>query len=169
MTQLKTRLRDGTLVVIRPLDPTDREAYLDLFDGIGAESRYRRFLGPKRQLTAAEVRYFLEVDHHDHEALVAIDVSTGTGLGVARFVRDHVDPGLADSAITVVDAAQGRGVGGALLARLAERAREEGVDRLSADVLQDNRRMVAMLLHRGARPAPGGGAGVRHFELPLNS
>jgi GNAT superfamily N-acetyltransferase len=162
MTQLRTRLRDGTLVVIRPLDPTDREAYLDLFDGIGAESRYRRFLGPKRQLTAAEVRYFLEVDHHDHEALVAIDVSTGTGLGVARFVR-------ADSAITVVDAAQGRGVGGALLARLAERAREEGVDRLSADVLQENRRMVAMLLHRGARPAPGGGAGVRHFELPLNS
>ncbi|MDB5067679.1 MAG: Protein acetyltransferase [Chloroflexi bacterium] len=169
MTQLLTRLRDGTLVVIRPLDPTDREAYLALFDGIGAESRYRRFLGPKRQLTAAEIQYFTEVDHHDHEALVAIDVSFGTGLGVARFVRDRADPGLADGAITVVDAAQGRGVGAALLARLAERAREEGVDRLTADVLQDNRRMVAMLVHRGARPVPGGWAGVRHFELPLDA
>ncbi|HEV7464760.1 MAG TPA: hypothetical protein VGP96_00575 [Candidatus Dormibacteraeota bacterium] len=43
------------------------------------------------------------------------------------------------------------------------------MDRLSADVLQGNRRMVAMLVHRGARPVPGGWAGVRHFELTLNA
>ncbi|HEY2702505.1 MAG TPA: GNAT family N-acetyltransferase [Candidatus Dormibacteraeota bacterium] len=161
------RLRDGTVVVIRPLEPSDRETYLDVFQRIGPESRQRRFLGPKRGLTDAEVRYFLEVDHHDHEALVAVDAVTGRGLAVARYIRDRGDPRAADSAIVVVDAAQGRGLGGLLLARLAERARAEGVERLSADVLDDNRRMVAMLVHRGARSGPGGWPGVRHFEWPL--
>jgi GNAT superfamily N-acetyltransferase len=165
-----TRLADGTAVVIRPLRATDREAYLDTFDRVGGESRYRRFLGAKPLLTAAEIRFFTEVDHHDHEALVAFDASTGRGLGVARFIRDREDPLAADTAITVVDAAQGHGVGGALLTRLAERALEEGVERLLADVLDDNRRMVAMLVHRGARGRTvAGWPGVRHFELPLSA
>jgi GNAT superfamily N-acetyltransferase len=164
-----TRLRDGSAVVIRPLHPSDRDAYLDAFDRVGAESRHRRFLGPKPRLTAAEVRYFTEVDHHDHEALVAVDTVSGRALAVARFIRDREDPRAADAAITVVDAAQGHGLGGALLARLAERAREEGVERLSADVLGENRRMVAMLVHRGGRPGSGGWAGVRHFEIRLSA
>jgi GNAT superfamily N-acetyltransferase len=165
-----TRLADGTAVVIRPLRATDREAYLDTFDRVGDESRYRRFLGAKPRLTPTEVRFFTEVDHHDHEALVAFDAITGRGLGVARFIRDRADPLAADTAITVVDAAQGHGVGGALLTHLAERAREEGVERFLADVLEENRRMVAMLVHRGARGwAVAGWPGVRHFEMPLSA
>jgi GNAT superfamily N-acetyltransferase len=165
-----TRLTDGTTVIIRPLLATDREAYLDTFERVGMESRYRRFFGHKPRLTAAEVRYFTEIDHHDHEALVAFDALSGRGLGVARFVRDRRDPRAADTAITVVDAAQGHGLGGALLERLVERARQEGVERLSGDVLEDNRRMVGMLVHRGARGETAAGwSGVRHFELPLSA
>jgi GNAT superfamily N-acetyltransferase len=164
------RLTDGTPVVIRPLHASDLEAYLETFDRVGFESRYRRFHGAKPRLTAAEVRYYTEVDHHDHEALVAFDALTGRGLGVARFIRDREDPRAADTAITVVDAAQGRGLGGVLLERLAERARQEGVERFCADVLQDNRRMVAMLVHRGARRNPAAGwPGVGHFELQLTA
>ena len=40
-----------------------------------------------------------QVDHHDHEALVAVDVSTGEGIGVARFVR--VGDDVAEPAIVV--------------------------------------------------------------------
>jgi GNAT superfamily N-acetyltransferase len=165
-----TRLTDGTAVVIRPLRASDREAYLDTFERVGDESRYRRFFGAKPRLSPAEVRFFTEIDHHDHEALVAFDALSGRGLGVARFIRDHRDPRTADTAITVVDAAQGHGLGRALLERLAERARQEGVERFSADVLEDNRRMVSMLVHRGAGgESVAGWPGVRHFELPLGA
>ncbi|TMD02564.1 MAG: GNAT family N-acetyltransferase, partial [Chloroflexi bacterium] len=94
----------------------------------------------------------------------------GRGLGVARFIRDRADPSAADTAVTVVDAAQGHGLGGVLLAHLAERAREEGVEHLHADVLEDNRRMLAMLRRRGARPrACPDWAGVRCFDIPLGA
>ena len=39
------------------------------------------------ELTDDIVTYLTDVDHHDHEALAAIDAATGEGVGVARFVR----------------------------------------------------------------------------------
>ncbi|HVS40894.1 MAG TPA: GNAT family N-acetyltransferase [Candidatus Dormibacteraeota bacterium] len=169
MTQ-RVRLRDGSEVVIRPLLPADRDAYLDTVRRVGEESRRRRFLGPKPSLSEAEIRYFVEVDHHDHEALIAFDALTGRGLGVARFIRERRDPSSADSAVTVVDAAQGHGLGGVLLARIAERAREEGVEHLHADVALDNRPMLEMLRHRGARARPcDDWPGVRCFDIPLTA
>jgi GNAT superfamily N-acetyltransferase len=69
------------------------------------------------------------VDHHDHEAIIALDPLTGEGVGVARYVRAGADPEVAEVAVTVVDDWQGRGLGRALLERLAARARREGVRR----------------------------------------
>jgi GNAT superfamily N-acetyltransferase len=167
---LSTRLDDGREVHVRPLRALDRDAYLETFERVGAESRYLRFFGPKPTLTPSEVRYFTEVDHHDHEALVAYDALSGAGLGVARFIRDRTDPTLADIGMLVVDAAQGHGVGTALLRRLMERAREEGIERFRGDVLEQNRPMLAMLRRGGAIGKPAAGwPGVRHVELPLSA
>ena len=47
--------------------------------------------------------------------------------------------------MTVVDAWQGRGLGSALLARLSERALEVGIEYVTAEVLAENRTMLALL------------------------
>jgi hypothetical protein len=47
--------------------------------------------------------------------------------------------------VTVVDAWQGRGLGSALLARLSERALEAGIEYFTAEVLAENRTMLALL------------------------
>ena len=90
---------------------------------------YHRFLNPHGRLTAAELRYFTEVDHRDHEALIAVDPGSGVGVGVARYIRDHERRDSAEIAVSVLEAWQGRGVGKALLRRLG-RARTCG-ERLS--------------------------------------
>ena len=94
------------------------------FARLSAASRQMRFLGVKKELSAAELRYFTDVDHHDHEALGALDHADGRGVGVARYVRDTEDPQAAEIAVTIIDDWQGRGLGTELLAQLSDRARQ---------------------------------------------
>jgi hypothetical protein len=96
-------LRDGSQVVIRPVGRADAPLLADGFARLSPESRRMRFLRRKDELTPAEVRYFTDVDHHDHEALGALDRAGGRGVGVARYVRDTGDPQSAEIAVTVVD------------------------------------------------------------------
>ena len=102
------RLRDGSAVLIRPVRPEDAGLLEDGFAGLSDRSRRLRFLGPKEALSAAELRYFTDVDHRDHEALGALDHVRGGGVGIARYVRDREDPYAAEIAVTVIDGWQGR-------------------------------------------------------------
>jgi len=119
-------LRDGSQVRIRQGHHTDRELLLRGFERLSAESRYRRFLAPMKELTESTVRYLTEIDHHDHEAMIALDEQTGEGIGVARYVRDPDHRDVAEVAVTVIDDWQGRGLGTLLLEVISARAREEG-------------------------------------------
>jgi RimJ/RimL family protein N-acetyltransferase len=143
------RIRDGTEVVVRPIEPSDADALREGFERLSFESRYSRFLSPMDQMSAAMVRYFTEVDHHDHEALVAVDPDEDRMVAVARYVREPDDPEVAEAAVTVADDWHGRGLGTAMLRELAERAREEDVKRFTAYVLARNDDMIDMLFRMG--------------------
>ena len=138
-------LRDGSAVLIRPVRPVDAPLLADGFARLSARSRQLRFLTPKKELSPAELRYFTDVDHHDHEALGALDHADGRGVGIARYVRDADDPQAAEIAVTVIDDWQGRGLGTELVAQLSERARSEGIRRFTALVAADNRAMAGLL------------------------
>jgi nucleotide-binding universal stress UspA family protein/GNAT superfamily N-acetyltransferase len=140
---MSTPLRDGSQITIRPIGPDDRQGLADGFARLSPETRYRRFFGPVAQLRDRDLDYLTQIDHHDHEALVAIDDVTGDGVGVARYVR--ISDGVAEPAVVVVDEWQGRGVGGALLSSLVDRAREEGVTRFEAPVLATNTQAIKTL------------------------
>ena len=134
---------------IRPISAEDKQPMLEAFEHLSGESRYRRFLAPHGRLSGSELRYYTEVDHCDHEALVAIDPATGDGVGVARYVRSAEDPTSAELAVAVVDEWQCQGVGSRLVAALADRAREEGITSFSALVLADNELMLKILSDLG--------------------
>ena len=142
------RIRDGSQVDVRPIEPGDKDALREGFERLSLQSRHERFLSPLDHLSAGMLEYFTEVDHHDHEALVAFDLDSGQMVGVARYVREK-DPAVAEAAITVADDWHGRGLGTELLHELAERAREEGVRRFTALVLARNEDMIDMLFRLG--------------------
>ena len=143
-------LRDGSAELIRQVRSTDAPLLADGFDRLSAASRQMRFLGVKKQLSAAELRYLTDVDHHDHEALGALDLADGHGVGIARYVRDADDPQAAEIAVTIIDEWQGRGLGTELLARLSDRARQEGVRRFTALTDASNVAVAALLRNAGA-------------------
>jgi RimJ/RimL family protein N-acetyltransferase len=152
----RVSLPSGVETLIRPISSDDKRLLAEAFDGMSPETRYRRFFAPLDRLTEQDLRYLTEVDHHDHEAFVALDPATGEIIGVARYVRS-LDPTEAEVAVVVGDPWQGRGVATALLERLVERARAEGIDHFIALVLSDNEQALDFFEHL----APGGAASRR--------
>jgi len=159
-------LPDGSAVLIRQVRSADAPLLADGFARLSPQSRQLRFLRRKDELTPAELRYFTDVDHHDHEALGALDQAGGRGVGVARYVRDTGDPRAAEIAVTVVDDWQGRGLGSELLAQLADRARAAGIRRFTALVSADNAAMTALLRRVCADPVHREG-GTVEWEITL--
>ncbi|HJP66436.1 MAG TPA: GNAT family N-acetyltransferase [Actinomycetota bacterium] len=165
---VRTELRDGTHVVIRPIRPDDKALLTDGFGRLSEESRYRRFLAPVSALTDAMLAYLTEIDYVDHFAWVAaLADQPDTGVGVARYVRLKDEPTVAEAAITVVDQYQGRGLGSILLGLLGARATEVGITAFRAYVLEDNDPMRELLEGLGA-VAHHDSPGVLLFDVPLD-
>jgi RimJ/RimL family protein N-acetyltransferase len=154
----RLELRDGSAAEVRPVTPDDRRLLRDGFERLSPESRYRRFFTPVSRLSERQLDYLTDVDHRDHEALVAVDPASGDAVAVARYVRTR--PGVAEPAIVVADDWQGRGLASQLLDLLADRAREEGVECFVAPVLAENRAAIGLFERLG-------GATVRHDGIEV--
>jgi EmrB/QacA subfamily drug resistance transporter len=159
-------LRDGSAVLIRPVQSADASLLAEGFGRLSDASRQMRFLTRKKQLSPAELRYFTDVDHHDHEALGALDHADGRGVGVARYVRDSKDPRAAEIAVTIIDEWQGRGLGAELLAQLSDRARQEGIRRFTALIAAGNVAMAGLLQTMSAELVRYG-PGTVEYEVAL--
>jgi RimJ/RimL family protein N-acetyltransferase len=157
---------DQLELLLRPVRPDDKRLLAQAFERLSPETRYRRFFAPLERLSDQDLRYLTEVDHHDHEAIVAVNPENAAIIGVARYVRSD-PPTEAEVAVVVGDPWQGHGVATALLQRLVVRAREEGIDRFVALVMSDNDE--ALDLFRNL--APGGSRTRRsasgHTELVM--
>src|SRR3954451_9428768 len=142
---------DGSIISIRPIAPEDRALLEVAFAELSDESRYRRFLSPMSNLSPAQLDYLIDVDHHDHEALIALDEGAESLIGVARYVRTGET--VAEPAVAVADDWQRRGVGTALLDALVDRAIEAGIASFSGYVPRRQPRAAAST--RGVRRRHG--------------
>ena len=157
-------LVDGTRLRLRPIDAGDRDALAALLARLTPESRRRRFLSPKRELSARELDYFTDVDHIGHEAIVAVDEADGSIVGEARYAGFPGQGGVADFAIVVADELQHMGLGTTLAVRAVERARVGGLTRLTARTLWENAPARALLWRLGFRAR---GSAGHEIELEL--
>ena len=158
-------LRDGRQFRVRALKPDDRAGLLAAVGQSSAQSLYRRFFSPKRNLTEDEIAYFMDVDFVDHVALVAELEEDGRGviIGGGRYVL--VEPRKAEVAFVVVDRYQGQGIGTALMCHLAVIARQRGLEELTAEVLADNTSMLKVFERSGLSMSTTRDAGVIHVAL----
>jgi GNAT superfamily N-acetyltransferase len=133
--------RIDTQVSIRLATPRDAERLRAMFSRLSSESVYLRFHIPYSDVPEPTLAFMLEVDHPDKEALVA--VAQEEIVGHVMYVR--LGNGTeAEMAIIVEDGWQSKGVGKLLLSELAKRARLRGIEHFSAEVLGENRRMLAL-------------------------
>jgi GNAT superfamily N-acetyltransferase len=150
------RLEDDRRVRLRWIRRTDADLLRQGFARLSLDSRVLRFFAPLHTLGDDTIRYFTEIDGYNHAAIIAVFPSGNgpaareEGYGVARFVRSASNPRCAELAVTVIDDAQGRGLGRRLVATLAAAALERDVDTFEMSVLGRNWRVREFLRRRHA-------------------
>ncbi len=147
MEERRFRLRSGQTVLIRPMHTDDAPALGAAVEQLTEQSRYRRFHSAMPRLDAPMLTYLTDIDHHDHEALVALAPGSGDIVGVARLIRDTTNPDTAELAIVVADAWHRRGLGTLLIRLLTRRASELGIAHFTAEIMAENTPTRA-LIHR---------------------
>lgn len=135
-----TRLRDGTEIRIRHVTRRDKPGLCDFMEQLSPESRRMRFFSPACDLnTAAE--WAASADGTDHIGILAID-DRGQILGHAACVRMYGPR--AEVAIEVDETHRHQGLATILIARLAREAERKEIRHFVAEVLPDNREMLAV-------------------------
>lgn len=151
--------------VIGPL-PTGDEAAIDSwFAGLGAETRYARFLSWLNVLDGRTRSELAQVDHIDREAIAAF-APDGSVVGIARYIRAS-EPRTAEVAVAVADEWNGRGIATQLLARLAERAREAGIEEFIALCLTTNDAVIRLLCRLGPTAIAPSQAGTVELRIAI--
>jgi acetyltransferase len=142
-------LRDGTNVLLRPIQPEDEPMWHDLLARCSERTIWLRFRYLFKETTHEMATRFCFVDYDRTMAIVAeIEEDNRRQLiGVGRLVAD-ADHRNAEYAVLVADAWQGRGLGKLLTAYCLEICRTWGIDRVYAETTSDNDRMQQILTHQ---------------------
>ena len=143
-------LRDGTAVTLRPIRPEDESLWLAMLRSCSKETIYSRFRYLFDWSTHAVATRFCYIDYAREIAIVA-EIGEGAGrrlIGVGRLIAD---PGHEEGeyAVLVVDAFQGKELGGLLTDYCTEIARSWKLKRVVAQTTTDNRAMIAVFARRG--------------------
>jgi acetyltransferase len=139
-------MRSGETVTIRPIRPEDEPKLVTFHERLSERSVYLRYasLMKLEQRVAHERLARICFIDYDREMALVAERTDGQGedeiIGVGRLTRQ---PGRneAEFAMLVIDEFQEEGIGTELLRRLVEVGEDEGLDRITADILQQNRAM----------------------------
>ena len=148
------RLRDGSLVTIRPVRKEDQTPLRVFLNGLCAEARRLRFFSGA--IDTAEAAQWAADSGTGRCGLVAHDE---TGMIVGHAVYIVLEPIRAEVAVEVADHLHGRGLGTILIERLAVTAEQRGITHFVAEVLCENRAMLEVFRE-------GFDARVVHHEGP---
>ncbi|NLS08795.1 GNAT family N-acetyltransferase [Nesterenkonia sp. MY13] len=144
-------LRDGAAAHLRPVRPDDADRYARMHRRQSESSIYLRYFTYKSALTEKELERFTTVDHVNRVSLVVLlGGSSGEEeiIGVGGF--DRIDDSTeAEVSFNIADQHQGRGLGSILLEHLTAAGREVGIEKFSAEVLPENRKMLTVFSEAG--------------------
>jgi acyl-CoA synthetase (NDP forming)/RimJ/RimL family protein N-acetyltransferase len=157
-------LADGGTVHVRPVRPDDAALVEAFHARQSRESIYFRYFSPMPSLSRRELDRLTKVDYLDHLTFIAVLGDQIIGMaGYDRRSRSDE----AEVAFITDDEHHGRGLATVLLEWLVVAARETGFRRLTAQVLPNNRRMLAVFHTTGFETSSTFDEGVVEVHLGL--
>ncbi len=136
-------MKDGSPVTIRPIRPEDEPQVAKFHETLSDRSVYQRYLHMLKlsQRVAHERLTRICFIDYDREMALVAEAKDASGecriIAVGRLKKTH-GANEAEFALIISDEFQNRGLGAELLRRLIEVAKDEKMNRVTADILPDN-------------------------------
>jgi acetyl coenzyme A synthetase (ADP forming)-like protein len=138
-------LRDGSVASVRAANADDVPALAEFFRNLSEESRMLRFFTAGEPPAAVIARLS---DSSDPSRALTLVAERATGIiATASYIALGAE--VAEVAFAVADGFQGKGLGTALLERLAAAAASRGFRRFEATTLEHNARMLDVFRDSG--------------------
>jgi acetyltransferase len=168
-------MKDGTPIIIRPIRPEDEPLMVDFHHSLSEESVYFRYfhmIALGQRVTHDRLTRICFNDYDREIALVAEYEDPKTTkrriLGVGRLSRE-TGTDVAQFSILISDSYQRRGLGTELLRRLVHVGREEGLQRITAEILPENLGMQAVCEKLKFRMKHSASEGLVRAEITLRA
>ena len=138
--------RDGSQLLLRPIDAGDVAALQRGFDRLSPDEVRMRFLHPLTDLPDPIARRLCDLDSRTGVAFVLIDPPPAHAPEIHAVARAYIDPATlaAEFAVIVQQRYSGQGFGKLLLRRVIDACRARGAVELWGDVFIDNGPMLAL-------------------------
>jgi acetyl coenzyme A synthetase (ADP forming)-like protein len=169
-------LRDGSVASVRPATPADIPALRQFFRDLSSASHYQRFMTAGDPPDAVIERLSSSADPSRSLTFIAERATIAAGpsgdqalriIATASYLAITADE--AEVAFAVADDFQGKGLGTALLERLAVAAVRQGFRRFQATTLDDNTRMRELFRDSGFEIKSKSADGCVDVQLSLEA
>jgi len=146
----KSKLNDGTPIVLRPIKPEDEPLWLDLLSSCSKESIYSRFRYNFHFDSHEVATQFCYIDYAREIGIVAEIEEKGEKklIAVGRLISDP-DLTTVEYAILITDAFQKRELGTILTTYCEDIAKKWKMKRIFAETTKENKAMVAVFKKLG--------------------
>jgi len=149
-------LRNGRPVLFRPIRPEDEPAHYTFLSRMTQQDIIYRFFHFIAVLPRSEMARLTQIDYDREMAFIATakdDAGQPETLGVVRAVADP-DNHAAEFSIIIRSDLKGQGLGSRLVQKIIDYARQRGIQRLTGEVMTENRPMLELAHRFGFSSAP---------------
>ncbi|MEY2619572.1 MAG: hypothetical protein RL522_2574 [Pseudomonadota bacterium] len=169
--QLEARLRvNGEQVPVRPIQPEDGERLREFYAQVSPADMRLRFFSAQREVPKSELARFSQIDYDREMTFIALAPQVGDAPErIIAEVRAACDPDnrQAEFAILVAQPWRGRGLGQALLEKMAACLRARGTLEMVGQCQSDNPAMVRLARGLGFRVTTDTSPDLTDLQLDL--
>ncbi len=160
--------KDGLLVKFRPIKPSDEDMMRRLFYQFSDESKYLRYFARIRTMPHKQMQSYVNIDYDRILSIVGIIQHAGTEriIAEARYGYDDNEKTY-EMAFIVDEEFQGKGIATFMARYLMKIAKERNIEKISANVLPQNDKMMKVFEKCGVPFTQRFEDGVMHFDFHL--
>jgi acyl-CoA hydrolase/GNAT superfamily N-acetyltransferase len=142
--------KSGISIILRPVKICDEPLLKDLFYSLSEHSLYQRFVSARKDMPHLRLQEFVVVNYTDQMSILALlqEGRKEMAIGLAQYLMSE-EKHVAEVAILVRDEYQDKGVGTELLTYLTYLGKRNGLLRFTAEVLQENLKMLHLFEKMG--------------------